>query len=141
MLYINISFFLQQSPSLCISTHCKKKLAIFPSPAWDVTITKLSLVGNNLIIPGQGEFLQVTSRLGPGKPLTFFTVHTSHSPSTSHLTSLSLSPSQISKRITYLCRNWQLTLLQKAETEIQRRKDEKDDKGGQISQGKKLLRK
>jgi hypothetical protein len=28
---------------------------IFPSPA-EMSLTKLSLAGNNLIIPGQGEF-------------------------------------------------------------------------------------
>jgi hypothetical protein len=33
----------------------KKKLAIFPSPA-GMSLTKISLAGNNLIIPGQEEF-------------------------------------------------------------------------------------
>jgi hypothetical protein len=33
----------------------KKRLAIFPSQA-EMSLTKLSLAGNNLIIPGQGEF-------------------------------------------------------------------------------------
>jgi len=33
----------------------KKRLLIFPSPA-GMSLTKLSLGGNNLIIPGQGEF-------------------------------------------------------------------------------------
>ncbi len=33
--------------------HCKKRLAIFPSPA-GISLTKLSLAGNN--IPGQGKF-------------------------------------------------------------------------------------
>ncbi len=32
--------------------HCKKRLAIFPSPT-GMSRTKLSLAGNNLIIPGQ----------------------------------------------------------------------------------------
>jgi hypothetical protein len=32
--------------------HCKKRLAIFPSPA-GMSLTKLSLAGSNLIIPGQ----------------------------------------------------------------------------------------
>ncbi len=36
--------------------HCKKRLAIFPSPRRDVTNQQLSLAGHNLIIPGQGEF-------------------------------------------------------------------------------------
>jgi hypothetical protein len=35
--------------------HCKKRLAIFPSPA-GMSLTKISLAGNNLIIPGQKEF-------------------------------------------------------------------------------------
>jgi hypothetical protein len=33
----------------------KKRLAIFPSPA-GMSLTKLSLAGNNLILPGQEEF-------------------------------------------------------------------------------------
>jgi hypothetical protein len=33
----------------------KKMLAIFPSPT-GMSSTKLSLAGNNQIIPGQGEF-------------------------------------------------------------------------------------
>jgi hypothetical protein len=35
--------------------HCKKRLAIFPSPG-GMSLTKLSLAGENLIIPGQGAF-------------------------------------------------------------------------------------
>jgi len=35
--------------------HCKKRLAIFPSPD-GMSPTKLSLRGNNSIIPAQGEF-------------------------------------------------------------------------------------
>ncbi len=42
--------------------HCKKRLAIFPSPA-GMSLTKISLAGNNLV--------WVTSRLGTGKWLTF----------------------------------------------------------------------
>jgi hypothetical protein len=37
------------------SLHCKKRLTIFPSPA-RMSLTKLSLDRNNLIIPVQGEF-------------------------------------------------------------------------------------
>jgi hypothetical protein len=37
------------------SIHCKKTLAVFPSPA-GMSLTKLSLDGNNLIFPVQGEF-------------------------------------------------------------------------------------
>jgi hypothetical protein len=35
--------------------HCKKRFAIFP-PTAGMLLTKLSLDGKNLIIPGQGEF-------------------------------------------------------------------------------------
>jgi hypothetical protein len=35
-------------------THCKKRLATFPSPA-GMSLNQLSLAGNNSIIPGQGE--------------------------------------------------------------------------------------
>jgi hypothetical protein len=35
--------------------HCKKRLAVFPTPA-GISLTKLSLDGTNLIIPDQGEF-------------------------------------------------------------------------------------
>jgi hypothetical protein len=37
-----------------------------------MSLTKHSLAGNNLIIPGQGEFID-TSRLGTGKLQIFFT--------------------------------------------------------------------
>ncbi len=55
-------------------THCKKRLAVFPSFA-AVSPTKLSLAGYKLIITGQGRVWLVTSRLGTGKSLTFFTVY------------------------------------------------------------------
>ncbi len=45
--------------SYFITVHCKKGLTIFPTPAGK-SITKLSLTGNNLIIPGQGRVLIVT---------------------------------------------------------------------------------
>jgi hypothetical protein len=35
--------------------HCENRLTIFPSPA-GMSLTKLSLAGNTLFIPGQGEF-------------------------------------------------------------------------------------
>ncbi len=35
--------------------HCKKRLATFQSPA-GMSLTKLSLGGNNLIIPEEGQF-------------------------------------------------------------------------------------
>jgi hypothetical protein len=46
-------------------------LVVFPSPAV-MSLTKLSLAGNNLIISGHGEFGKSTSRLGTGKSTTFF---------------------------------------------------------------------
>ncbi len=55
--------------------HCKKRLAVFPSPA-GMSLTKLSLARNNRIIPLQGEFGGlVTSRLGTGKRITFFVLY------------------------------------------------------------------
>jgi hypothetical protein len=36
-----------------------------------MSLTKLSLVGNYQIIPGQGEFDWLTSRLGTGKTVNF----------------------------------------------------------------------
>ncbi len=38
-----------------MEVHCKKSFVIFLSPA-GMSLTKLSLAGNNPIIPGQGEF-------------------------------------------------------------------------------------
>jgi hypothetical protein len=46
---------------------------IFPSSA-GMPYTKLTLAGHNLIIPRRGRF-GMTSRLGTGKSLTFFTVY------------------------------------------------------------------
>ncbi len=43
-----------KSEPVC-SLHCKKSLTVFPSLA-RMSLTKLSLAGNNLIFPGQGEF-------------------------------------------------------------------------------------
>jgi len=37
-----------------------------------MSLTKLSLAGNNLLIPGHGEFGFLTSRLRKGELLTFF---------------------------------------------------------------------
>jgi hypothetical protein len=38
-----------------LAIHCKKRFAVFPSPD-GMSLTKLPLGGNKLIIPGQGEF-------------------------------------------------------------------------------------
>jgi hypothetical protein len=46
------SLLLKKTDSWCT---VKKSLAIFPFPA-GLSLTKLSLAGNNLSIPGQGEF-------------------------------------------------------------------------------------
>jgi hypothetical protein len=42
--------------SRIFSLHCKKRLAIFPSPT-GMSLIKLSLAGNNYIIPAQGQYL------------------------------------------------------------------------------------
>ncbi len=52
-------------------THCKKELAIFPSPA-GMSLTKLSLAGKKLNYSRPGRVWSVTSRLGTGKRLTLF---------------------------------------------------------------------
>ncbi len=36
-------------------TYTVKNVTVFPVPSRDFLLTKLSLAGNNLIIPGQGE--------------------------------------------------------------------------------------
>jgi hypothetical protein len=54
---------------LSIAVHCKKRLAIFPSPA-GMSLTKLSLAGNNY--SRLGRVWLVTSRLGTGTSRTFF---------------------------------------------------------------------
>ncbi len=38
-----------------VELHCQKRLSIFPSPA-GMSLTKLSLAGKNLIVPGLGVF-------------------------------------------------------------------------------------
>jgi hypothetical protein len=53
------------------SLHRKKRLTIFPSPA-GMSLTKLSLGGNNKIFSHLGKVWLVTSRLGMGKSVTFF---------------------------------------------------------------------
>ncbi len=42
ILYISID-------NICVTLHCKKRLAVFPSPA-GMSLTKLSLARNNLLI-------------------------------------------------------------------------------------------
>jgi hypothetical protein len=49
--------------------HCKKKFAVFPSPA-GMSLTEPSLAGNNLIIPVLGEFGDIPA--GDGKNANLF---------------------------------------------------------------------
>jgi hypothetical protein len=49
---INLIYFFSAPASL----HCKKSVSNFPSPA-GMSLIKLSLGGNNLIIPVQGEYV------------------------------------------------------------------------------------
>ncbi len=50
--------------------HCKKRLSIFPSPAW-MPLTKLSLAGNNLNFPSS-ESLVSDIPAGDGKIIDLF---------------------------------------------------------------------
>jgi hypothetical protein len=67
-----------------VVVHCKKELAVFPSPA-GMSLIKLFLDGNNLVFSRPERVWSVTSRLGTGKWLTLFysvtsmqTVHCIH---------------------------------------------------------------
>ncbi len=65
-------FFSQEDITIdAARVHCKKRLVIFPFPA-GMSLIKLSLAGNNYSSPPPGGVCLVTSRLGTGKPLTFF---------------------------------------------------------------------
>ncbi len=66
----------QQIASVCSACgskllHCKKELAVFPSPA-GMSLIKLFLGGNNLVFSRPERVWSVTSRLGTGKWLTLF---------------------------------------------------------------------
>jgi hypothetical protein len=54
-----------------VTVHCKKELAVFPSPA-GMSLFKLFLGGNNLVFSRPERVWSVTSRLGTGKWLTLF---------------------------------------------------------------------
>jgi hypothetical protein len=54
--YASLATSLHVPPDLAMP-HCKKGLAVFPSPA-GMSLTKLFLGGNNLIFPAQREFGQ-----------------------------------------------------------------------------------
>ncbi len=56
------------------SIHCKKRLAVFPSQA-GMSLTKLSLGGNNKLFPGYGEFGKWHPGWGRENRLPFFTVY------------------------------------------------------------------
>jgi hypothetical protein len=62
--------------------HCKKRSAIFPSPA-GMSLTKISLAGNNKISPGQGEFGKWQSGWGRKNRCLFYSVSPVWSPCTS----------------------------------------------------------
>ncbi len=68
-IFTNVQSFSVSESVPCLP-HCKKRLACFPSPG-GMSLTNLSLVGNNLTIPGQGVWF-LTSWLGTGNSLTFF---------------------------------------------------------------------
>ncbi len=57
--------------TLSVAIHCKKELAVFPSPA-GMSLIKLFLGGNNLVFSRPERVWSVTSRLGTGKWLTLF---------------------------------------------------------------------
>ncbi len=56
---------------MCREVHCKKELAVFPSPA-GMSLIKLFLGGNNVVFSRPERVWSVTSRLGTGKWLTLF---------------------------------------------------------------------
>jgi hypothetical protein len=57
--------------SFSFIAHCKKELAVFPSPA-GMSLIKLFLGGKNLLFSRPERVWSVTSRLGTGKWLTPF---------------------------------------------------------------------
>ncbi len=59
------------SPEAWLAIHCKKELAVFPSPA-GMSQIKLFLGGNNLVFSRPERVWSVTSWLGTGKWLTLF---------------------------------------------------------------------
>jgi hypothetical protein len=58
-------------PGVQLYLHCKKELAVFPSPA-GMSLIKLFLGGNNLVFSRPERVWSVTSRLGTGNWLTLF---------------------------------------------------------------------
>jgi hypothetical protein len=53
-----------------VQLHCKKRLSIFPSPAW-MSLNKLSLAENNLLFPAS-EILVSDIPAGDGKIANLF---------------------------------------------------------------------
>jgi hypothetical protein len=80
---------------LCWFSHCKKELAIFPSPA-GMSLTKLSLGGKKINYSRPGRVWSVTSRLGTGKRPTLF--NSAPSDSAPSLLPLRLCPRVSSKQ-------------------------------------------
>jgi hypothetical protein len=54
------------------TVQCKKKACDFPIPPTGMPLTKLSLAGIDLIIPGQGESLVSDILTGDGKAANLF---------------------------------------------------------------------
>jgi hypothetical protein len=52
----NSDLFILSMVIILWAVHCKKRLLFFQTPAGMSSLTKLSLAGINLIIPGRGEF-------------------------------------------------------------------------------------
>ncbi len=55
IIHLSLDRISNSSRDLRYINYTVKKDIVFPVPSRDIT-TKLSLAGNNLIIPGQGEF-------------------------------------------------------------------------------------
>ncbi len=70
-MFARLSAYLLASLCLPAYLHCKKELAVFPSPA-GMSLIKLFLGGNNLVFSRPERVWSVTSRLGTGKWLTLF---------------------------------------------------------------------
>jgi hypothetical protein len=69
--HLSVSFSPVYLHPLLLPIHCKKELAVFPSPA-GMSLIKLFLGGNNLVFSRPERVWSVTSRLGTGKWLTLF---------------------------------------------------------------------
>ncbi len=68
---INVTKIKGISDSFLYGVHCERRFSIFPSPD-GMSLTKLSLGGNNAIFSGPRRVRWVTSRLETGKSRIFF---------------------------------------------------------------------